>query len=278
MKESIILGMKGFMIGLANIIPGVSGGTLAITLGIYEKLIGVVTHFFKNWKENLKFLIPLGIGAIVALLVLSNVIGYSLEHYPVPTTLFFVGLILGGVPILFQKIKGNTKSISNLFIFLITFSCVLLFTFLQGKTHMVSFQDLDIIGYFLLFLVGIVAAATMIIPGISGSFILMLIGYYEPIINTIRDLSHMIQIKENIMILLPFGLGILIGIVGIAKLIEYLLHKYEIKTYYGIIGFVLSSLISILIQMGMPNNLMQLMIGILLAFLGFFFAYRLGRE
>ena len=143
---------------------------------------------------------------------------------------------------------------------------------------MVSFQDLDIIGYFLLFLVGIVAAATMIIPGISGSFILMLIGYYEPIINTIRDLSHMIQIKENIMILLPFGLGILIGIVGIAKLIEYLLHKYEIKTYYGIIGFVLSSLISILIQMGMPNNGVQFMIGILLAFLGFFFAYRLGRE
>ena len=118
MKENIVLGIKGFVIGLANIIPGVSGGTLAITLGIYEKLIGVLTHFFKNWKENLKFLIPIGIGAVLSLLVFSNIIGYALEHYPVPTTLLFMGLILGGVPILLRKVKDK-KSISNFLIFIL---------------------------------------------------------------------------------------------------------------------------------------------------------------
>ena len=277
MKENIILAIKGFVIGLANIIPGVSGGTLAITLGIYEKLIGVLTHFIKNWKENLKFLIPIGIGAVLSLLVFSNIIGYSLEHYPVPTTLLFMGLFLGGIPILIRKVKG-TKSISNFLIFLLTFSVVLIFTLLQEQTHTVNLEHLDGIGYFLLFVVGIIAAATMIIPGISGSFILMLLGYYEPIINTIRDLSHMNHIMDNLLILIPFGIGIMIGIVSIAKIIEYLLNKYETKTYYGIIGFVVASIFSILIQMGMPQDFFQLFLGIVLAFIGFLFAYRLGCE
>lgn len=272
-----MLGIKGFVIGLANIIPGVSGGTLAITLGIYEKLIGVLTHFFKNWKENIKFLIPIGIGAVLSLLVFSNIIGYALEHYPVPTTLLFMGLILGGVPILLRKVKDK-KSISNFLIFLLTFSVVLIFTLLKEQTHMVNLEHLNVIGYLLLFGVGIIAAATMIIPGISGSFILMLLGYYEPIINTIRDLSHMNNIVENTMILIPFGIGILVGIISIAKLIEYLLKKYETKTYYGIIGFVVSSICSIFIQMGLPHDFFQLLIGIVLAIIGFLFAYRLGCE
>lgn len=278
MKESIILGLKGFIIGIANIIPGVSGGTLAITLGLYEKLIGAASHFFKNLKENVKFLVPVGVGAVLALLVLSNIIGYSLEHYPVPTTLLFMGLIIGGIPVLLKKVKGHTKNIVNYFFFILTFAIVMAFTFMQEGNHVVNLANIDFSGLLLLFGVGVIAAATMIIPGISGSFVLMLLGYYEPIINTIRDLSHFHNVFQNLMILIPFAIGIVVGIVGIARLIEFLLKKYEIPTYFGILGFVISSMISILIQMGMPSDFMQVVIGIVLALLGFGVAYKLGGE
>ena len=122
LKENLILVAKGFVIGIANIIPGVSGGTLAITLGIYERLIKAISHFFTNLKENIKFLVPIAVGAVLSLLILSNVIGYALDHYPIPTTLLFVGLIFGGVPLLYRHVKTEKKSGSNLLIFFITFS------------------------------------------------------------------------------------------------------------------------------------------------------------
>lgn len=278
MKENIILGIKGFIIGVANIIPGVSGGTLAITLGLYEDIIGAISHFFRDIKKNIKLLLAVGIGAVLSLLILSNVIGYSLEHYPIPTTLFFVGLILGGMPILLKKVKGNTKKISNWIILAITFGIVILFTFMKEGSSLVNLGSLDFGGYLLLFVVGIVAAATMVIPGISGSFVLMLLGYYEPIINTIRDLSHFHNIGSNLLILIPFGIGIVVGIIGIAKIIEWLLKKFEVPTYFGIIGFVLASLISIIISIGAFDNIVQIVIGIILAVLGFGIAYQLGER
>ena len=107
MKENLILVIKGFIMGISNIIPGVSGGTLALILGIYEKFIGAISHFFSNIKENICFLIPIAIGMILAIVSLSRVIDYSYNHFPIPTTLFFVGLVLGGVPLLASKVKGK---------------------------------------------------------------------------------------------------------------------------------------------------------------------------
>lgn len=279
MKEQIKLAFKGFIIGVANIIPGVSGGTLAITLGIYEKLIGIISHFFKNVKENIKFLLPIGIGAVLSILVLSKVIAFSLENYPFPTTLLFIGLILGGIPMLFAKIKKGPKKgrITNLLIFLITFSIVTIFGFMNTGNAMVNLSNIDFIGYISLFLVGMIAAASMVIPGISGSFMLMLLGYYKPIIDTISDLASFNNILDNILILLPFGIGILVGIVLIAKLIELLLEKFPIKTYYGIIGFVLASIITIFLPLvNVSYTIPSVIIGIILLLLGGVIAYKLG--
>lgn len=279
MKEQIKLALKGFIIGVANIIPGVSGGTLAITLGIYEKLIGIISHFFKNVKENIKFLLPIGIGAVLSILILSKVIAFSLENYPFPTTLLFIGLILGGLPMLFSKIKKGQKKgrLSNLLIFLITFSIVTIFGFMNTGNAMVNLSNVDIVGYILLFLVGMIAAATMVIPGISGSFMLMLLGYYKPIVNTISDLASFKNILDNILILLPFGIGILVGIVLIAKLIELLLEKFPTKTYYGIIGFVISSIITIFLPLvNVSYTIPSVIVGIILLLLGGVIAYKLG--
>lgn len=279
MKDKILLVLKGFVMGVANIIPGVSGGTLAITLGIYEDLIKAISHFFSNIKENLKLLCPIALGMVLSLAILSNIIGYSLEHYPIPTTLFFVGLILGGIPLLYKTVAHEPKSGSNVMIFVLTFLFVTIFSFLKTGNAIVHFEEMNFLGYVLLFLVGVIAAATMVIPGISGSFVLMLLGYYEPIINTIRDLTKFNHIVSNILILIPFGLGVLLGIIGIAKILEYLLEKYPIKTYFGILGFVLASFISILIPLfKLSFDFVQIGIGIVLFIIGCVIAYKLGEE
>lgn len=274
--KNIILGIKGFFIGLANIIPGVSGGTLAITLGIYEKLISCISHFFKNLKENIKFLLPIGIGAIISILVGSKVISYVLDKYTLATILFFIGLIIGGIPLLNRKIKSKYHNISNIIIFILTFSFVIVLSLLKGE-NIVSFETLDISKYISLFLVGVVAAATMIIPGVSGSFVLMLLGFYKPIIDCISSLTKFDNIGHNILILIPFGIGVIIGFAVISKLLEYLFKKYEAKTYFGVLGFVFASIITIFTgSEGLIFSIPQLLIGILLFVIGLFVAYKLG--
>ncbi len=279
LKENLILVAKGFVIGIANIIPGVSGGTLAITLGIYERLIKAISHCFTNLKENIKFLVPIAVGAVLSLLILSNVIGYALDHYPIPTTLLFVGLIFGGVPLLYRHVKTEKKSGSNLLIFFITFAIVTIFAFLKEGNFSVDLSNLNLFGYILLFIVGMVAAATMVIPGISGSFMLMLLGYYQPIINTIRNLTRFDDLTKSFMILIPFGIGVLVGIVLIAKLIEFLLEKYEVKTYFGILGFVLASVLTLIYGLfGNSFDIVQILIGVVTFFIGSIVAYKLGDE
>lgn len=282
MRKNISLVIKGFIIGIANIIPGVSGGTLAITLGIYEKLIETIGHFFSNLKENLKFLIPIGVGAGLSIVVLSNIIKYSLKYYKLPTTLFFVGLIVGGLPLLVKKIKEDKnykKDYSNYVVLVITFILVAMFAFMKDSGAKVVLEHMMFIDYLKLFLVGVVAAGTMVIPGISGSFVLMLLGYYEPIINVISDVTHFNNIINNGLIILPFGLGIIIGIVVIARIIEYLLSKQPIKTYYGIIGFVCASLIAILMPLfSLTFNIANILIGLVLMFVGIIIAYKLGDD
>lgn len=277
MKEYLVLAIKGFIIGVANIIPGVSGGTLAITLGIYERLINAISHFMKNIKENIKLLFPIGIGAVLSLAILSNAISYALTNFKFPTTLFFIGLIVGGIPLLYKKIDKEING-KNILLMLITFSIVVLFTFMDSGNKVISFANMDIYKYITLFIVGIIAAATMVIPGISGSFVLMLLGYYEPIINTIKDFTHLNNIASNLAILIPFGIGVLVGIVLIAKLIEYLLAKHEVPTYFMIIGFILASIISIIVEAGLTTNIMFIVSGIILFMLGFVIAYKLGEK
>lgn len=277
MKDKLILMIKGFFMGIANIIPGVSGGTLAITMGIYEDLINAISHFFTKLKQNITFLLPVGIGAILSILLGSKVIGYSLENFPLPTILFFVGLILGGLPMLSRKTKGNMTK-KNIIIFLATFVFVIALMFLKtGKQ--VSFASMNILSYILLFFVGMIASATMIIPGISGSFMLMVMGYYQPIINTINTLTKMQDIGKCFTILIPFGLGVLVGIVLIAKLIEFLFKKYEVPTYFGIIGFVLASIIGIFTSTAnLTFAIVPFIIGLVLFAIGFVIAYKLGDE
>lgn len=287
-KENVILGVKGFIMGIANIIPGVSGGTLALTLGIYERFIGAISHFFSNLKENIKFLLPIAIGLCLAILSMSRVIDYSYEHFPIPTTLFFVGLVIGGIPMLYHKVKGKKegKQISSWIILLMTFSLVIVMAFadqLFGTTAKVNLNGLDLWGYLILFCVGVIAAATMVIPGVSGSLVLMLLGYYYPILKIVKALTKFENLGENIVIAGVFGVGVLVGIVLISKIIEFLLKKFETKTYYGVLGFIFASVLAIPISTyneveNLVFSIPQVFIGIIMMAIGGLIAYKLGDE
>ena len=279
MKENILLMIKGMIIGIANVIPGVSGGTLMITLGIYEQIISTISHLFNNIKKNLKFIIPLGIGMGLAILLFSKLIGYSLENFPFATTFFFIGLILGGIPLLWRKVKIKSKKMSNWFVFFVTFTLVIAFAFLKSGSNIVDFTSFGVTDALLIFLVGVVAASTMIIPGISGSFVLMFLGYYQPIINTIRNITDFSLLVHNLIILVPFGIGVIVGVVLVAKLIEFLLKKYETKTYFGVLGFVLASMVAIIKPIiNVDVSIIEILIAVILSLVGFVGAYKLGEK
>lgn len=287
--KSIILMVKGFIMGIANIIPGVSGGTLALTLGIYEQFIGAISHLLSNLKENVRFLLPVFIGMGISILTMSGVITTSFEHYPIPTTMFFMGLVIGGIPMLMKKIAKTkeAKQVSSYVLVFITFAFVMILAFSKelfgSGLGDANLDNLNILNYLWLSIVGVIAAATMVIPGISGSLVLMLLGYYFPIVNTIKELAHFDNIVSNIFVAGFFGIGVIIGIVLVAKLIEWLLSKYEIKTYFGVIGFIVASVLAIPVSVYHEvGNIIfttpQVVIGILFLLLGGVVGYKLGEK
>ena len=154
--KAILLLLKGFIMGIANIIPGVSGGTLAIILGIYEKLINILSCLWKNIKENLKFLIPLFLGMGIAIILGSYVIDWGLTNFPIATTMFFIGLVIGGIPFIYAKVHKK-YSIVNVCIFIIIAAIVILIS-LWSMDRVVSFDKIDFLLIIRLFVVGMIAA------------------------------------------------------------------------------------------------------------------------
>ena len=270
MKEKLIIFFKGMILGSAMIIPGVSGGTLAISLGLYEKMINTISHFFKDLKNNLLFIINLGLGILASLVLGALILNYTFEHAPIPTILFFIGLLIGSIPSLMKKVNlKNTLKISNIFYFLLGISLVLGVYLLKGNSNVSFSNTFNFIQTIKLVLVGIIAAATLVVPGISGSFMLMVLGYYEPILKTITELVKMSNIANNLIVLIPFGIGVLIGVITITKIIEYLLRNHETKTYYAIIGFLVASIIEIFVSLfNYTTNVIQIIISIILFILG----------
>lgn len=274
--KAILLLLKGFIMGIANIIPGVSGGTLAIILGIYEKLINILSCLWKNIKENLKFIIPLFLGMGIAIIAGSYIIDWGLTNFPIATTMFFIGLVIGGIPFIYIKVHKN-YSVVNVLIFIIIAAVVILIS-LWTIDKEVNLSKLDFLLIVRLFCVGMVAAATMIIPGISGSLVLMNLGYYEGIIGAIKGLTDLSQLGHNICVLLPFGFGVIVGLILIARVIKWLLKKFPVQSYFGILAFVMASIVCIIIRMDASDfKIGEFMLGILLLLIGAFITFNLGR-
>ncbi|MEG2349429.1 MAG: DUF368 domain-containing protein [Hungatella sp.] len=275
--------LKGILIGIANIIPGVSGGTIAVSMGIYHKIIYAVTHLLQETKKSFFTLLPYGIGVLIGIVGLSFAIESLFERFPLQTSLTFIGLILGGLPTILGKLKHKKISPGGYGAFFLMFILVIAMAVMgqhSGNPVDLSFQLVPIL---LLFLVGMIAAATMVIPGVSGSMLLMLLGYYQPILSSINhfiiaattlDISGVFRESA---ILIPFGLGVIVGIFLCAKLIELLLSHHELLTYCAITGLVLSSPIVILIGIPLSGiSVFAILTGLLCFALSLTFAVWLG--
>ena len=246
--------LKGMVMGIANVIPGVSGGTMAVSMGIYDKLIGSITHLFKDLKKSIITLLPIGLGMVIGILALARVIEFMFERIPVQTNTFFIGLIAGGLPMIIKEVKGQKIKLSGIVGFLVFFVLVIGMAALDGASGNNAEFSKGITDIIKLFGAGIVAAATMVIPGVSGSMMLMLLGYYEPVISAVNEAVDGLRGVEGasfasaLFVLIPFGIGVVVGIFAIAKLIEWLFSKFKLTVYWAIIGLISASPIAIIMM------------------------------
>ncbi len=276
--------LKGCVIGIANIIPGVSGGTMMVAMGIYDKLIHCITHLFSEFKKNVLFLLPIVIGMGVAIVASSFALESLFANFPVQTNLLFVGLILGGLPAVWKHVKGNSIKFGHLIAFLLFFALVAGLAIFGGGNGKDADLAFNVINVLKLFGVGIVASATMIIPGVSGSMMLKLMGYYEPIVTTtipnlIRSLVafDMDGILVGVGVLAPFGIGIVAGVFAIAKLVEIIFEKFPLYAYWAIIGLIVASPVAILVGMGLElYTVLSVVTGLVAMGIGFVIALKLG--
>lgn len=275
--------LKGMVMGMANIIPGVSGGTMAVSMGIYDKLIHCLTHLFKEFKESVKFVLPIGIGMVIALVGLSFVITPAFEHFPLQTNGLFIGLIVGGLPAVWKKVKGNSIKISHIIPCILFFAVVIGMAAIGETEGTAADLSLSFLSIVKLFFVGIIASATMVIPGVSGSMMLLVLGYYNPIVATIKEFVEALvsfnipEILRCCGILAPMGIGIVIGIFAIAKLVEIIFEKFPLQAYWAIIGLIAASPFGILMvsELGVIN-VVNVLVSLVTFAVGFVIAMKLG--
>ena len=275
--------LKGMVIGIANIIPGVSGGTMMVAMGIYDKLIHCITHIFKEFKKSVLFLIPIAIGMGIA--VVGGTLGIEalFENFPVQTNLLFVGLIVGGLPAIWKNVKGKSIRFGHILALLAFFALVVGMALLGEKEGAAVDLSLSIVNVLKLFGVGVITAATMVIPGVSGSMVLLLLGYYNPIVSAINDFLRALTafdmngILTGVGILMPFGIGVIVGILAIAKLIEFIFNKFPLYAYWAIIGLIVASPIAVLAMANLPKlTVLNVGTGIVALCAGVFVAMKLG--
>ena len=277
--------LQGMAVGIANIIPGVSGGTMMVAMGLYDKLIHCITHLKSEFKEAIKLLIPIFAGAGIAIVLLSRLFEYLLAVHPIPTNFAFCGLIAGSLPFIFQKVKGHPVTVGKAIPFLFFFAIVIMMALMGEASGTAADVSFSIVNVVKLLGVGVIAAATMVIPGVSGSMMLMLLGYYDVILVTINDAIDallafdMQEIFRVVGILAPFGIGVIVGIFVIAKIIEFIFSKAEIHAYYAIIGLIMASPIAILLQTDWSKfSIVTMLISVVTFVAGWFAASKLGGE
>lgn len=241
LREFFLDVLRGFVIGAGFIIPGFSGGSIAALLGIYEKIVAATADALKHFKTSFLTLLPIAIGMGIGAVALLYPLGYAIERFPLPTVSLFVGLTIGGLSPISKNAKGKFKP-HYLPAFLIPlFSATLMSLLPIGKD--VELYNLNFGGYALLVLIGVVASASIVIPGISGSMLLLIFGYYIPLKNVITEnILKFRNLGTSSLIAICTGAGLVLGILIFAKLMKLFFAKCPRGTYIAIIGFILGSI------------------------------------
>ena len=267
--------LKGFIIGIAKIIPGVSGALIAISFGIYEKAIKAISNFFENPINNFLFLFPIGLGVLLSISLTSGLILYFINNYYFPTILLFIGLIMGGIPSLIDNINIKKVKFIHILILTLSFSTVFLIFLVNGQHFFVETSN-ELINFLLFFIIGLIDALTMIIPGISGTAVMMILGCYNLLLNFLSSLTSVAAIFTNIFKVIPYLLGIVLCVIILSKLMTYLFDKKKEYMYCGILGFTLSSVLSLFFET-LKNNysILETIVALVLLVVGYNIARKL---
>lgn len=228
--------LKGIAIGMANIIPGVSGGTIAVITGIYDDLVNAFGNFFSGpggWRKNMLLLIPVLIGVLIGNIAFARLIGYLLQTAPVATRYGFMGLILGSLPYIMKHSALKAFKLRYLVLALLGLVIVIGMGLMPEPEKSLPITELTLQSAALLFGAAFLASIAMVIPGISGSFLLLLMGMYSAMQNAFSTL--------NTPIMFLFVSGTILGVVCVSKTISALLRRFHTATYSVITGLVVGS-------------------------------------
>lgn len=249
--------IKGIVIGIATLVPGVSGGTMAIILGLYDDIIHSISSFFKDIKNNIIFLATVGIGGVIGLFAFSRIMELALEHFMFPMKYLFIGIIIGGIPVLYKKAETKGFYVKDWLFFLIGVIIIMVMTFYNGTIVNLA-SSTGFLQFAFLFVAGIIIAVALILPGLSTSFMLLAIGLYEITMQAISNLE--------LNYLVPIGLGAAFGVITTTKLLENCMKNKPTQTYMLILGFVIGSIYEVF--PGIPQGL-DIVISIAALVLGF---------
>ncbi|EZT85070.1 TPA: DUF368 domain-containing protein [Staphylococcus aureus] len=268
--------LKGFAMGTSDLVPGVSGGTIALLLGIYNQFIASISGIFsRRFWPSFTFLIPIIIGMLLAMGSLSNLFNYLLSQHHIPTMFFFGGLIIGIVPYLLKISNYKTSFTTKHYMMVIAGIAILIVITLMnnGDKHAGETLTLStglIIKYFI---AGMCASSAMLLPGISGSFMLLVFGVYGTVMLAI---SEFVKLNfAGLPILLAVGFGVLAGFIISSKIIQYFLTHHKLMTFALIIGFVVGSLFAVFL--GLPTNIVMWFVSLVVFIIGFIVSLTLGR-
>lgn len=224
----------GILLGAGAILPGISSGVICVIIGIYDKLIDSISNLFRDFKKNFLYLLPIGLGGIIGVFLFGNILKTLFNTFPAPTSFCFIGLILGSIPALVKKVNSeHTFRPKYLLFTIITFILGISFVLLENKlgtsTTVANFS------YTFLILSGFLMSIGVVFPGVSNTLILMCLGVYSTYLNSIATM--------NLQVLIPIGIGLVLGCICFLVVIKYLLKHFYMQTYYSIIGFTLGSVL-----------------------------------
>ncbi|HDE5316542.1 TPA: DUF368 domain-containing protein [Staphylococcus aureus] len=268
--------LKGFAMGTSDLVPGVSGGTIALLLGIYNQFIASISGIFsRRFWPSFTFLIPIIIGMLLAMGSLSNLFNYLLSQHHIPTMFFFGGLIIGIVPYLLKISNYKTSFTTKHYMMVIAGIAILIVITLMnnGDKHAGETLTLSTSLIIKYFIAGMCASSAMLLPGISGSFMLLVFGVYGTVMLAISE-----AVKLNfagLPILLAVGFGVLAGFIISSKIIQYFLTHHKLMTFALIIGFVVGSLFAVF--PGLPTNIVMWFVSLVVFIIGFIVSLTLGR-
>lgn len=256
--------LKGIIVGIGGIAPGLSGSVMLLILGLYEKIVNIIGGFFKNIKNNIIFLIPVGLGMGTGVILFSKIVDFMLENYEFHTRYLFLGLVLGTIPLFFKEVTKNGYAKKYFFVTLIV-AVIGFYVFSINKTYFAPVENPNLLQSAWL---GVAVAGSSIIPGVDSAVILSSLGLYELYVSSLADL--------NMSILIPAGVGLVIGIFGISFIMKMLINKFYTMTFSIVFGLFISIIPNVLNSSNIITSMTDLWIAAGLIVFGFMFSFYLG--